>query len=136
MEAGRILHSFRELPDNGYGLELMVDRGCTGGPIDACSSARPMHAPELCPMHGMPSISGTSGLAAVVVKSGADLGTMKGTQVVVKVSISSPDVHCASGVPGSAVKMAVAGAAAAATMKAPIRNCRRMTNERVVIPQV
>ena len=74
-------------------------------------------------MHGMPSISGTSGFAADVV-NGDDpaLGTMKGTHVVVNWSASSPPVHCAWATPGSGVEnAAIAGAAAAATTKAPIR---------------
>ena len=44
-------------------------------------------------MHGMPSISGTSGFAAVVVNGEPELGTMKGTQVVVNWSSSSPVEH-------------------------------------------
>lgn len=92
MEAGSILHRFGEFPEkDGYGLELMVERGCTGGPIDCSSSANPMHAPELWPMHGIPAISGTSGFAAVVVNSGGEVGTRNGVHVVVNWSISSPD---------------------------------------------
>lgn len=89
-------------------------------------------------MHGMPSISGTSGLAAVVVNREPAFGTMKGVQVVVNWSASSPDEHpWACGIPGSGVEnAAIAGALAAATMKAPIMRCRRIANEEVAIPQV
>jgi hypothetical protein len=60
----------------GYGLELMVERGTGCGPIDCCSSDHPMHAPLLCPVHGTPSISGMSGLAALVLNplSSGELG--------------------------------------------------------------
>ena len=87
-------------------------------------------------MHGMPSISGTSGLAAVVLNSEPEFGTMNGTQVVVNWSASSPPVHWACEVPGSGMEYAViAGAAAAATTKAPITNSRRIANGEVAIPQ-
>ena len=44
-----------------------------------------MHAPLSWPVHGTPSISGMSGLAAFVVNplSSGELGTMNGTQDVV-----------------------------------------------------
>ena len=89
-------------------------------------------------MHGMPSISGTSGLAAVVLNGEPELGTMKGTQVVVNWSSSSPDEHpWACGSPGPGMEnAAIAGAVAAATMTAPIMTCRRIANEDVAIPQV
>ena len=81
-------------------------------------------------MHGMPSISGTSGLAAVVVNGEPAFGTMNGTQVVVNWSGSSPPEHCATGMPGSGIEnAATAGAAAAATAKAPIKRCRRIAKE-------
>ena len=48
-----------------------------------CSSSSPMQAPLSWPVHGTPSISGISGLAAVVVKPPGEFGTMNGTQVVV-----------------------------------------------------
>ena len=87
-------------------------------------------------MHGIPSISGTSGLAAVVVNGEPAFGTMNGTQVVVNWSGSSPPVHCATGIPGSGIEYAAtAGAAAAATTKAPIRRCRRIAKEGEASPR-
>ena len=88
-------------------------------------------------MHGIPSISGISGLAAVVVNGEPAFGTMKGTQVVVNWSSSSPDEHpWACGSPGPGMEnAAIAGAVAAATMKAPIMTCRRIANEDVAIPR-
>jgi hypothetical protein len=80
-----------------YGLELMVERGTGWGPMSSAFSARPMHAPESCPVHGTPSISGMSGLAAVVVNPCGEFGTMNGVQEVVKTSSSSPVSHAASG---------------------------------------
>ena len=60
-----------------------------------------MHAPELrAPVHGTPSISGMSGLAAVVVNPCGELGTKNGVQEVVKTSSSSPESHAASGLSG------------------------------------
>lgn len=86
-------------------------------------------------MHGMPSISGTSGFAAVVVNSGGELGTRNGVHVVVNWSSSSPDWHpCASEGPGPHVEYRVTtGAAATAATKPPIRTSRRTENEDVVI---
>jgi hypothetical protein len=94
MEAERNLHTFHEFPGNacrglavgsatGYGLALMVDLGTGCGPSASAFSARPIQAPEERPTQGMPSISGMSGLAAVVVKPDGELGTKKGVQVVV-----------------------------------------------------
>ena len=80
-----------------YGLELMVERGTGWGPMAASSSERPMQAPESRPVQGTPSISGMSGLAAVVVKPCGEFGTMNGVQEVVKTSSSSPVSHAASG---------------------------------------
>jgi hypothetical protein len=59
----------------GYGLELMVERGIGCGPAASAFSARPMHAPESAPVQGTPSISGMSGLAAVVVNPCGEFGT-------------------------------------------------------------
>lgn len=88
-------------------------------------------------MHGMPSISGTSGLAAVVVNGEPAFGTMNGTQVVVNWSGSSPPEHWACATPGSGIEnAATAGAAAAATTKVPIRRCRRIAKEEEAIPRV
>ena len=81
-----------------YGLALMVERGTGCGPASASFSARPMHAPELRPpVHGTPSISGMSGLAAVVVNPWGELGTRNGVQEVVNTSSSSPESHAARG---------------------------------------
>jgi hypothetical protein len=53
-----------------------------------------MHAPELRPpVHGTPSISGMSGLAAVEVNPSGEFGTKKGVQEAVKTSSSSPSLH-------------------------------------------
>ena len=40
------------------------------GPSAFCSSPRPMHWPELCPVHGIPPISGRPPTGAVLVNSG------------------------------------------------------------------
>jgi hypothetical protein len=63
----------------------MVERGTGCGPMSCCSSDNPIHAPLSWPVHGTPSISGMSGLAAFVVNplSSGELGTMNGTQDVV-----------------------------------------------------
>jgi len=67
-----------------YGLASMVERGMGCGPAAASFSASPMHAPELRPpVHGTPSISGMSGLAAVEVKPSGEFGTKKGVQEAV-----------------------------------------------------
>lgn len=87
-------------------------------------------------MQGMPSISGTSGFAAVVVNGEPEFGTMNGTQVVVNASCSSPDEQpWASGLTGSAEKAAIVGAAAAARVNAPITMSRRTAIEDVVMPR-
>lgn len=114
----------------------MVERGTAGGPAASSSSARPMQPPALWPMQGMPWISGTSGLAAVVWNSGGAVGTRNGVQVVVKVSLSSPEEHWASGAPDSgAAKAAIVGEAAAVTMNPPMSS-RRSVKAEVVIPRV
>jgi len=88
-------------------------------------------------MHGMPSISGTSGFAAVVVKPCGERGTRNGVHVVVNVSCSSPVWHWASGAPGSgADNTETVGTAAAATMKPPISSRCRNEREEVAIPRV
>jgi hypothetical protein len=87
-------------------------------------------------MQGIPPISGTSGLAAVVVKPSGELGTRNGVQVVVKESLSSPDWHWATDVfEAGAEKIAIVGAVAAATMKLPDRISRRIAKEDVAIPR-
>ena len=44
---------------SGYGLELTDECGTAMGPSDCSSSERPMHWPELAPVHGMLSTSGS-----------------------------------------------------------------------------
>jgi len=67
-----------------YGLASMVERGTGCGPASASFSASPMQAPELRPpVHGTPSISGMSGLAAVEVNPSGEFGTKKGVQEAV-----------------------------------------------------
>ena len=51
----------------------------SGATYWGASSASPMQAPESAPVHGTPSISGTSGLAAFVVNGDGELGTANGT---------------------------------------------------------
>src|SRR6476620_8037216 len=98
----------------------MVDRGTGCGPSSCCSSANPMQAPLSWPVHGTPSISGMSGLAAFVVKppSSGELGTSMGTQDVVYTSSSSPLVHAASGVDTPAVGVVTASSGAPTTASA------------------
>jgi hypothetical protein len=116
-----------------YGLALMVERGTGCGPAAASSSERPMQAPELRPVQGMPSISGMSGLAAVVVKPCGEFGTKKGVQVVVKTSSSSPELHAASGFESVAcvgcATIAAAGAMTIASANPPARIRRRVVIE-------
>ena len=81
----------------GYGLELMVEVGTGCAPCSSEFSDRPMHAPESCPVQGTPLISGTSGLAAVVVNPCGEFGTMNGVHTVVKTSSSSRGSHAARG---------------------------------------
>jgi hypothetical protein len=111
----------------GYGLELMVERGTGCGPAAASSSESPMQAPESRPVHGMPSISGMSGLAAVVVNPCGEFGTKNGVQDVVKTSSSSPESHAAWGAEcvGCAT-IAAAGAIAIAIANPPARIRRRV----------
>ena len=54
--------------------------------------ARPMHSPELCPVHGMPLISGRPPTGEVLVNSG-EFGTISGTQILVNWSSVSPPAH-------------------------------------------
>jgi hypothetical protein len=143
MEAEGNLHTFHEFPENAplagadhvrYGLALMVERGTGWGPAAASSSERPMQAPESRPVQGMPSISGMSGLAAVVVNPCGELGTKKGVQEVVKTSSSSPESHAARGAEcvGCAT-IAAAGAMAIAMANPPARITRRVVIGYVVI---
>jgi len=114
-----------------YGLALMVERGTGCGPASASFSARPMHAPELRPpVHGTPSISGMSGLAAVVVNPSGELGTRNGVQEVVNTSSSSPESHAARGFDSvecvGCATIAAAGAMAIARANPPARIRRRV----------
>jgi hypothetical protein len=85
----------------------------------------------------MPSISGISGFAALVVNNGDLVGTRKGVHVEVKTSFSSPDEHWASETPGSGVKPpAITGAATAATMNPPVRSSRRIADGVFAIARV
>ena len=120
-----------------YGLELMVERGTGCGPASSAFSAMPMHAPESCPVHGTPLISGMSGLAAVDVNPCGEFGTMKGVHTVVKVSSSSPESHAARGTEcvGCAT-IATVGVMAIASAKPPARTKRRAVIEEVVICRI
>src|SRR6185312_15389958 len=73
--------SYRHL---GYGLELTVECGTGIGPWACCSSDSPMHWPELAPVHGMPSISGSP--PGEVSPTSGEFGTRSGTHAPVKVS--------------------------------------------------
>ena len=101
-----------------YGLELTDECGTAIGPAAFSSSPSPMHSPELCPVHGMPPISGRPPTGAVLLKSG-ELGTMSGTQILVNWSSVSPPAHAETD--GAelpfvgAANIATAGAAAIAT---------------------
>jgi hypothetical protein len=124
-----------------YGLALMVERGTGWGPASASFSDSPMHAPELRPpVHGTPSISGMSGLAAVDVKPSGEFGTKNGVQVAVKTSSSSPSAHAATGFKSvgcvAFTIIAAAGVAAIAMANPPARNRRRILVGSVVIAEV
>jgi hypothetical protein len=120
-----------------YGLELMVERGTGCGPAAASSSESPMQAPESRPVHGMPLISGMSGLAAVDVNPCGEFGTKNGVHEVVKTSSSSPVSHAARGLESVACvgcpTIATAGAMAIATANPPARIRRRAVMGYVVI---
>lgn len=117
-----------------YGLALMVDRGIGCGPAAASSSESPMQAPESRPVHGMPWISGMSGLAAVDVNPCGEFGTRNGVQEVVKTSSSSPEVHWASGAECvGCARIAAPGAIAIARANPPARIRRRAGMRGVVI---
>ena len=93
MEADRNLHMFHEFPDKAnleiadrplYGLELMVERGTGWGPCRLIFGQADAGPRMRVPVQGTPSISGMSGLAAVVVNPCGELGTKKGVHEVVK----------------------------------------------------
>ncbi len=100
MEAERNLHTFHEFPENATlavadrpllwagadgraRYRLWPGRGFIFGKADAGARMR-------APVQGTPSISGMSGLAAVVVNPCGEFGTKNGVQEVVKTSSSSP----------------------------------------------
>ena|SRR6478672_364709 len=49
-----------------------------------------MHWPEFCPVHGMPSIAGMSGLPGIVDNGDGEFGTRSGVHIVVYRSSDSP----------------------------------------------
>ena len=115
-----------------YGLELTVECGTGWGPMACSSSDRPMHSPELAPVHGMPPTEGRSGLPGMLLSG--EFGTVWGTQVPVYTSSSSPPGHWAMGAEGlGTVNTAIAGAAATATANPPARISRRTESSRVAI---
>jgi hypothetical protein len=118
-----------------YGLASIVERGTGCGPASASFSASPMHAPELRPpVHGTPSISGMSGLAAVEVNPSGEFGTKKGVQEAVKTSSSSPSLHWAIGLESvECAAIATAGVMAIASANPPADSRRRVEIECFVI---
>ncbi|WP_157681411.1 hypothetical protein [Mycobacterium sp. JS623] len=96
-----------------------------------------MHAPELRPpVHGTPSISGMSGLAAVEVNPSGELGTKIGVQDNVKTSSSSPSLHCANGLESvECAAIATAGVMAIASANPPAESRRRVVIECFVIAE-
>jgi hypothetical protein len=119
-----------------YGLELTDECGTAIGPAAFSSSPRPMHWPELCPVQGMPPISGRPPTGAVLEKSG-EFGTISGTQILVNWSSVSPPAHAetdGADVPfGETANIATAGAAAIATANPPARISRRVGRWKVAI---
>lgn len=119
-----------------YGLELTSECGTAIGPAAFSSSPRPMHWPELCPVHGMPLISGSPPTGAVLENSG-ELGTMSGTQMLVNWSSVSPPAQAE--IDGAELPFvgtantATAGAAAIATANPPARISRRVGRWKVAI---
>src|SRR6476659_673407 len=119
---------------SGYGLELTDECGTAMGPSDCCSSERPMHWPELAPVHGMLSTSG-SPPSAVVWPGSGEFGTRSGVHSPVKASSDSPPGHAAivgAELTGPA-KSATAGATATATANPPARISRRAGSIMVAI---
>jgi hypothetical protein len=115
-----------------YGLELTDDRGSGCGPWACSSSDRPMHSPELAPVHGMLSTSGSP--PGEVWPNSGEFGTRSGTHTPVKVSSDSPPAHAA--IVGAEVDMATtatAGAAAIATANPPARSSRRGGSFKIAI---
>jgi hypothetical protein len=116
-----------------YGLELTVECGTGCGPAACSSSERPMHSPELAPVHGMLSTSGSP--PGEVTRTSGEFGTRSGTQTPVKVSSDSPPAHAA--IVGAelvdTVTTATAGAAAIATANPPARSSRRGGSFKIAI---
>jgi hypothetical protein len=108
-----------------YGLELTDECGTAIGPSDCSSSDSPMHWPELPPVHGMLSTSGSP--PGDVWPASGEFGTRSGVHSPVKVSSDSPAGHAAivgAELTGPA-KTATAGATATATANPPARISRR-----------
>ncbi len=137
MEAAENLQIFCGFTDNAsvrcgqfvepvtVGSEPTVDVGAW---YCGASSAKPMQAPLSWPVHGTPSISGTSGLAAVVVKGAGELGTTNGTHAPVNWSASSPpeqSARCELDAAEGTANAAIAGVAATPSAKPPARSKRR-----------
>lgn len=105
-----------------YGLELTVECGTGWGPMASDSSPRPMHSPELRPVHGTPSTAGRSGLPGMLLNAAPEFGTVWGTQTPVNWSSSSPPGHWASGTEAlGTAKKEIAGATATATANPPAK---------------
>ena len=113
-----------------YGLELTLVCGCTNC---GWSSERPMHCPELPPVHGTPSIEGRP--PGEVLPNSGELGTRSGLQEPVKVSSDSPVGHAAEAGPAGASRAnaARAGAAKTAAAKPPARISRRAGKAKVAM---
>jgi hypothetical protein len=107
-----------------YGLELTSECGTGCGPSACCSSDRPMHWPELPPVHGMLSTSGSP--PGEVTPTSGEFGTRSGVHSPVKVSSDSPPAHAAivGAVLVGMATTATAGAAATATANPPARSSR------------
>jgi hypothetical protein len=94
-----------------------------------------MHWPELAPVQGMLSISGSP--PAEVWPNSGEFGTRSGTQMLVKVSSDSPPGQAAmvgADVPAvGTANIATAGAAATATANPPARIRRRVGRFKVAI---
>lgn len=118
---------------SGYGLELTDECGTAIGPSDCSSSDRPMHWPELPPVHGMLSTSGSP--PGEVWPNSGEFGTRSGVHIPVKVSSDSPPGHAAifgAELIGAAMT-ATAGATATATANPPARISRRASSFVVAI---
>jgi len=118
---------------SGYGLELTVECGTGIGPCACSSSDRPMHSPELPPVHGMLSTSGSP--PGEVWPTSGEFGTRSGVHIPVKVSSDSPPGHAAivgAELIGPATT-ATAGATATATANPPARISRRAGSFMVAI---